>query len=32
MILPFVYEYEKSVAKYPHIKPGEEFTGYPKSK
>jgi arylsulfatase len=32
MILPFVYEYEKSVAKYPNIKPGEEFTGYPKSK
>jgi hypothetical protein len=32
MILPFVYEYEKSVAKYPNIKPGEEFTGYPKPK
>jgi hypothetical protein len=22
-------EYEKSIAEYPNIKPGEEFTGYP---
>lgn len=25
-----VAEYEKSIAQYPNIKPGEEFTGYPK--
>jgi hypothetical protein len=29
-ILPIVGEYQKSVAKYPNIKPGEEFTGYKK--
>jgi arylsulfatase A-like enzyme len=29
-ILPFAAEYEKSVAQYPNIKPGEEFTGYRK--
>jgi hypothetical protein len=29
-ILPFVAEYERSVAQYPNIKPGEEFTGYRK--
>jgi arylsulfatase A-like enzyme len=28
LILPFVGEYEKSIAQYPNIKPGEEFTGY----
>ncbi len=32
LILPFVFEYEKSIAQYPNIKPGEEFTGYTKSK
>ena len=32
LALPFVAEYERSVADYPNIKPGEEFTGYPKSK
>jgi arylsulfatase A-like enzyme len=28
LILPYVAQYEKSVAQYPNIKPGEEFTGY----
>jgi arylsulfatase len=28
----FIVEYEKSIAEYPNIKPGEEFQGYPKSK
>jgi arylsulfatase len=28
LILPFVAQYENSVAQYPNIKPGEEFTGY----
>ena len=28
--MPFVAEYRKSIAQYPNIKPGEEFTGYPK--
>jgi arylsulfatase len=28
LALPFVAEYEKSIAKYPNIKPGEEFQGY----
>ncbi len=28
LALPFVGEYEKSIAKYPNIKPGEEFQGY----
>lgn len=27
-VLPAVFEYEKSLAQYPNIKPGEEFTGY----
>jgi hypothetical protein len=27
-LLPYLAEWEKSVAKYPNIKPGEEFTGY----
>jgi len=26
--LPYIAEWEKSVAQYPNIKPGEEFTGY----
>jgi arylsulfatase len=30
LALPFVSEYEKSLAQYPNIKPGEEFRGYPK--
>ena len=30
LILPYVAEYEKSIAEYPNIKPGEEFKGYPK--
>ena len=29
-ILPYVAEYEKSIADYPNVKPGEEFKGYPK--
>ena len=29
VVLPVVYEYEKSFGQYPNIKPGEEFTGYP---
>jgi arylsulfatase len=28
LILPYVAQYEKSVAQYPNIRPGEEFTGY----
>jgi hypothetical protein len=28
VIWKFVVEYEKSVAQYPNIKPGEEFQGY----
>ncbi len=32
LILPFVAGYEKSIAQYPNIKPGEEFAGYPKPK
>jgi arylsulfatase A-like enzyme len=28
LVLPFVGAYQKSVAEYPNIKPGEEFTGY----
>jgi len=31
-IFPFIEEYQKSIALYPNIKPGEEFTGYPKLK
>jgi arylsulfatase len=31
LILPYVAEYEKSIAQYPNIKPGEEFTGYTKA-
>src|SRR5271169_419837 len=27
-IFPFIGEYQKSIAQYPNIKPGEEFTGY----
>jgi arylsulfatase len=27
-----IVEYEKSIARYPNIKPGEEFNGYPKPK
>jgi arylsulfatase A-like enzyme len=30
LVLPYVTEYEKSLAQYPNIKPGEEFTGYKK--
>jgi len=30
LILPYVAEYEKSIARYPNIKPGEEFNGYGK--
>ena len=29
VVLPVVFEYEKSFAQYPNIKPGQEFTGYP---
>ena len=29
VVLPVVYEYEKSFGQCPNIKPGEEFTGYP---
>ena len=29
VVLPVVYKYQKSFARYPNIKPGEEFTGYP---
>ena len=29
LIMPFIAEYEKSIAQYPNIKPGEEFKGYP---
>jgi len=29
ILLPFVFEYQKSIAQYPNIKPGEEFKGYP---
>jgi len=32
VVWPYVGEYEKSIAKYPNIKPGEEFTGYTKPK
>jgi len=32
VVWPYVMEYEKSIAKYPNIKPGEEFTGYAKPK
>jgi len=28
LVLPYVAEYEKSVAEYPNVKPGEEFKGY----
>ena len=30
VVVPLVVDYEKSIARYPNIKPGEEFTGYPK--
>jgi arylsulfatase A-like enzyme len=30
IILPYVFEYERSLAHYPNIKPGQEFTGYSK--
>ena len=32
LALPYIAEYQKSIAKYPNIKPGEEFTGYAKPK
>ena len=32
MVYRAIAEYEKSIAQYPNIKPGEEFTGYPKQK
>jgi len=32
IVFPFMAEYGTSVAKYPNIKPGEEFTGYAKPK
>jgi arylsulfatase len=28
LVLRYVAQYEKSLAQYPNIKPGEEFTGY----
>ena len=28
IVLPSVFQYMKSIAQYPNIKPGEEFTGY----
>jgi len=31
LILPYVAQYEKSLAEYPNIKPGQEFDGYKKS-
>ena len=31
LILPFVVEYEKSIAQYSNVKPAEEFNGYKKS-
>ncbi len=30
-ILPTVAEYQKSVARHPNLKPGEEFQGYPQA-
>jgi len=30
LLLPYIAEYQKSIAQYPNIKPGEEFTGYGK--
>ncbi len=30
LILPYVAEWEKSIAQYPNIKPGEKFQGFPK--
>ena len=27
--MPFIVEYEKSIAQFPNIKPGQEFNGYP---
>jgi len=32
IVFPYVMQYEKSIAQYPNIKPGEEFTGYTKPK
>lgn len=32
IVLPFIDEYERSIAQYPNIKPGEEFAGYPEPK
>jgi hypothetical protein len=32
LMAPFIAEYQKSIAQYPNIKPGEEFTGYAKLK
>lgn len=29
IVLPIAFEYHQSFSKYPNIKPGEEFTGYP---
>jgi arylsulfatase A-like enzyme len=31
-VFPYVAEYERSIVKYPNIKPGQEFTGYRTSK
>ena len=31
-VFPAVVEYERSIAKYPNIRPGEEFAGYPRAK
>ena len=31
LVMPPIGEYKKSVAQYPNIKPGEEFTGYKKA-
>jgi arylsulfatase A-like enzyme len=32
VVWPYIAEYEKSVAQYPNIKPGQEFTGYANTK
>lgn len=29
VLLKYAFEWEKSVAEYPNIKPGQEFDGYP---
>jgi len=32
IVFPYVAAYERSVAQYPNIKPGQEFAGYAKTK